>query len=98
MRPRWGDNHELKVVTVNIPRIFLRYIEALRIKGICPSRSEYIRRAVGEQVLRDFEMIYNIENIDELPIENIEFEYDEEKYVRIPGYNGGKPFKTVRLE
>ena len=88
-----GPNPELKVITCNVPKPFLRYIEKLRHKGICPSRSEYIRRAIGEQILRDF---YMLDKIETQPIENIVFDYDPEKYVRIPGYNGNKPVEILR--
>ena len=88
-----GPNPELKVITCNIPKPYLIYIDKLMKKGICPSRSEYFRRAVGEQILRDF---YMLDKIETQPIENIVFEYDPEKYVRIPGYNGNKPVEILR--
>ena len=96
MSPRFskeGQNPELKVITANIPRPFLIFIEKLRKKGICPSRSEYIRRAIGEQILRDF---YMLDKIETQELDYIEFNYDPEKYVRIPGYNGNKPVEILR--
>ena len=96
MSPRYnreGPNTELKVITCNIPKPYLKYVDKLQKKGICPSRSEYIRRAIGEQILRDF---YMLDKIETQTIENIAFEYDPEKYVRIPGYNGNKIVEILR--
>ena len=38
----------LKIVTINIPNIYLDYIEKMKQKGEVPSRSEAIRRAIGD--------------------------------------------------
>ena len=37
-----------------------------------------------------------LDKIETQTIENIEFEYDPEKYVRIPGYNGNKIVEILR--
>ena len=96
MSPRFskeGINPGLKVVTCNVPIPYLKYVDKLMKLGICPSRSEYVRRALGEQILRDF---YMLDKMETQELNNIEFEYDPEKYVRIPGYNGNKMVEILR--
>ncbi len=89
-------NHgELKIITINVPRLDLYYIQKLMDVGLVPSRSEYIRNAVRNQINRDLELVRFQKNVME---EKEEF-FDPKKFVRVPGYNGNEPLKIVkRLE
>ncbi|MHA1194528.1 MAG: ribbon-helix-helix domain-containing protein [Promethearchaeota archaeon] len=71
----------MKIVTVNVPE---NYIEAINKlvgeKGIYPSRSELIRCAVRDFLMKELKQAVEISNVNENHIEKL----DEEKYVRIP--------------
>lgn len=90
---RWksGDWVGLKIVTVNLPEIDLEYIEMIIKVGFVPSRSEYVRVAVRNQINADIERINSQEGII-----NEEIRLDPERFVRVPGYNGNKPLKILR--
>jgi len=93
------------IITVNIPEIYLKYVQQLMDKGVCPSRSEYIRWSVANQINRDLiklekmdKMMENIEDLRRDVKKDGEFDqYDNLKYVRIPNrMNGEELVKIVR--
>ena len=74
----------MKIVTVNIPEAYLDSIEKLvGNKGLYPSRSELIRVAVRDFLLRELKMANNMAKYKELKEEDVE-EIDDENYVRVP--------------
>jgi len=88
-------------VTVNVPE---SYIDAIRKlvgeDGLYPSRSELIRCAVREFLLKELRMVKNIAKYNEPEIDD----FDHEHYVKVPiGGNSnskGEPqreFKTYRI-
>lgn len=86
---RWGST---RIVTINVPEIDLDYIEHfIRETRLVPSRSEYIRVALRNQIIHDIKLTKDITKIvrDEIKL-------DPRKFVRVPGYNGNKPLKIVR--
>ena len=88
-RERWG---ETRIITVNLPEIDLVYIEKfIDSTRLVPSRSEYVRVAVRNQILKDMEKTVFQEEI----IEDEE-SLDPKKFVRVPGYNGNEPVRIVR--
>ncbi len=75
----WCDN--MKIVTVNIPESFLDSIKKLvGNNGLYPSRSELIRVAVRDFLIRELKMADNMAKYKETEIE----EFDDENYVRVP--------------
>lgn len=75
----WCDN--MKIVTVNIPESFLDSIKKLvGENGLYPSRSELIRVAVREFLIRELKMADNMAKYKEAEIED----FDDENYVRVP--------------
>ena len=71
----------MKIVTVNIPESYLDSIEKLvGGNGLYPSRSELIRVAVRDFLLRELKMANNMAKYNEAEIE----EFDDENYVRVP--------------
>lgn len=71
----------MKIVTVNIPEAYLDSIEKLvGDEGLYPSRSELIRVAVREFLLRELKMANNMAKYKEEKVEEI----DDENYVRVP--------------
>jgi len=90
----------VKIVTVNIPEPYLQAIDKLTgNEGLYPSRSELIRVAV-----RDF-LIRELKNADKMSYYYKKPEkpkFDSENYVRVPkkdierNDNGFKTFKIVR--
>ncbi len=90
-----GKHGELKVITINVPRLDLYYIQKLMDVGLVPSRSEYIRNAIRNQINADLETV----RYEKAVIEGTEECFDPKKFVRVPGYNGNEPLKIVkRLE
>lgn len=75
----WCDN--MKIVTVNIPESFLDSIKKLvGNNGLYPSRSELIRVAVRDFLIRELKMADNMAKYKETEIED----FDDENYVRVP--------------
>lgn len=91
----------MKIVTVNIPESFIEAIEKLiGDNGLYPSRSELIRCAVREFLLKELRMAKDLPILEEPVFEKA---IDEDKFVRIPvdkEDNFGKPvqeFKTYKI-
>ena len=71
----------MKIVTVNIPESYLDSIEKLvGENGLYPSRSELIRVAVRDFLLRELRLADNMARYNETEIED----FDDENYVRVP--------------
>ena len=71
----------MKIVTVNIPESFLDSIKKLvGGNGLYPSRSELIRVAVRDFLLRELKMADNMAKYKETEVEN----FDDENFVRVP--------------
>ena len=71
----------MKIVTVNVPESYLDSIEKLvGENGLYPSRSELIRVAVRDFLLRELKMADNMAKYKEAEIED----FDDENYVRVP--------------
>lgn len=90
----------MKIVTVNVPESYIDAINKLVGEdGIYPSRSELIRVAVREFLLKELRLAKNLPNYKTLEIE----EPDTDKLVRVPieepnesnGYK--KVFKTYKI-
>ena len=91
MRDEKGRNLELKIVTCNFPIKHINYIKKLIEYGLVPSRSEYVRRAVGNQIADDLKTKRYVEDVMVGKIK-----LDPSKYIKIPGYNGDKPVEIIR--
>ena len=87
-----GKHGELKIITINVARLDLYYIQKLMDVGLVPSRSEYIRNAIRNQINADLETV----RYEKAVIEGTEEYFDPTKFVRVPGYNGNEPLKIVR--
>lgn len=92
----------MKIVTVNVPESYIDAINKLIGEdGLYPSRSELIRCAVREFLIKELRLAKNLEikNAKD-PEEN---DYDKEKFVRIPISNSDDPnapvqeFKTYKI-
>ena len=90
----------MKIVTVNIPESYLDSIEKLvGHNGLYPSRSELIRVAVRDFLLRELKMANDMVKYNEAEIE----EFDDENYVRVPverlnqDNEPVKAFKTYKI-
>ena len=74
----------MKIVTVNIPESYLGAINKLiGENGLFPSRSELIRVAVRDFLLRELKMAKNMAKYDKTE-EEAEADFDEEDFVRVP--------------
>lgn len=72
---------KLKIVTVNVPESYIEAIKKLiGADGLYPSRSELIRVAVREFIIRELKMAKNLMK-DEEPEDD---DFDEENFVRVP--------------
>ena len=73
----------MKIVTVNVPESYLGSIEKLVGEhGLYPSRSELIRVAVREFLIKELQMANNMAKFKEAKIKTDGF--DEKKFVRVP--------------
>ena len=71
----------MKIVTVNVPESYIDAISKLiGENGLYPSRSELIRVAVREFLIRELKMAKKIIKFNEPE----DAEYDEENFVRVP--------------
>ncbi len=90
---KW-DHKRMRVITSNLPQKYLDEIEKFMEWGITPSRSEYIRRAIGTQLKIDHEFIKDTDKVIEGGYDN-KIEYlDLKKFVRVPGID--QPFRIIR--
>lgn len=91
----------MKIVTVNIPETYLDSIEKLvGESGLYPSRSELIRVAVRDFLLRELKMANNMAKYRETESED---NFDDENYVRVPierlneNHEPVREFKTYKI-
>lgn len=77
---------KIKVCTVNVPESYIEAInKLLGNNGLYPSRSELIRVAVREFLIKEMRMAKNLAKYKNEPkFENIENDFDDENFVRIP--------------
>ena len=74
----------MKIVTVNVPESYLGAINKLiGENGLFPSRSELIRVAVRDFLLRELKMAKNMAKYNQ-PEEEAEEDFEEENFVRVP--------------
>ena len=71
----------MKIITINVVKRHLELIERFKLMGITPSRSEFIRHAIGfyiYHILKNESIISDVLKVD-LEIDNIMKEYDYTK-------------------
>jgi Arc/MetJ-type ribon-helix-helix transcriptional regulator len=89
----------MKIVTVNVPETYIEAIERLvGENGLYPSRSELIRCAVREFLLKELKLAKNVGKYDKIEVND----FDDENFVRIPVANNTKEepvreFKTYKI-
>ena len=95
----------MKIVTVNVPESYIDAINKLiGNNGLYPSRSELIRCAVREFLLKELRMAKNMAKYNGQPeLETIEAKkFDDKNFVRVPmtTKKDGEPvreFKTYKI-
>ncbi len=71
----------MKIVTVNVPESYIGAINKLiGENGLYPSRSELIRCAVRDFLLKELKMANNMAKYNEPEIDD----FDDENFVRVP--------------
>lgn len=92
----------MKIVTVNVPESYIEAIKKLvGENGLYPSRSELIRCAVRDFLLKELKLARNMAkyNVNEPEVES----FDHKNYVRIPVENRDEKdepitgFKTYKI-
>ena len=90
----------MKIVTVNVPESYIDTINKLiGHKGLYPSRSELIRCAVRDFLIKELKLANNMAKYNEVEIED----FDDENFVRVPieGVNENsepvREFKTYKI-
>lgn len=85
----------MKIVTVNVPESYIEAIEKLiGENGLYPSRSELIRCAVREFLLKELNAVKNMAKYHSEP----EIDFDETKFVRVPvNKEPVQEFKTYKI-
>jgi len=75
----------MKIVTVNVPESYIDAINKLiGENGLYPSRSELIRAAVREFLLKELKMAKNMAKYKEPEFQDIKNDFDDKNFVRIP--------------
>lgn len=83
---------EIKVVTVNVPESYIDAINKLiGENGLYPSRSELIRVAVREFLLKELRLAKRFPDNSKSDADD----YDKEKFVHVP--LGDSTFKTFKI-
>jgi Arc/MetJ-type ribon-helix-helix transcriptional regulator len=91
--PKSKDWKDLQILTTNLSRKMITFIDECVRFGLIASRSEYIRIAVKNQLNIDFNFMNTLEHeIKEVRKKD----FDPNRYVKIPGYNHNKPVKIIR--
>ncbi len=71
----------MKIVTVNVPESYIDAIKRLvGENGLYPSRSELIRCAVREFLIKELRLAKNMTDYNKSDVDD----YDKEKFVRVP--------------
>jgi Arc/MetJ-type ribon-helix-helix transcriptional regulator len=84
----------MKIVTVNVPESYLDAINKLiGENGLYPSRSELIRCAVREFLIKELKMAKNMAKYSEAEYDEV---FDEENYVRVPVESKNEKNEPVR--
>lgn len=74
----------IKIVTVNVPEAYIEAIKSLTgDKGLYPSRSELIRCAVREFLIKELQLAKNVNKYNPKP-DFDDFDKDDDTIVRIP--------------
>jgi len=87
----------MKIVTVNCPESYIDAINKLiGGNGLYPSRSELIRAAVREFLLKELQMAKNMAKYNVPEFESIKNDFDDENFVRIPVSKTNEDNEIVR--
>ena len=82
-----GFKPDMKIITINIPKAYWKLIRKYLEWGICPSVSEYVRRAIDRQIKDDMR--------SQRYVQKVIIAVDKDT-ILIPGYNGDKPMRILR--
>ena len=88
--PKTEEFGDLKIITINVPLLDLKVIDRfINVLTITPSRSEYCRIAIKNQIERDLKVVEK-----KLDLAKGMGDFDPKKFIYIP--NGDKIYKIVR--
>ena len=83
----------MKIVTVNVPESYIGAINKLiGENGLYPSRSELIRCAVRDFLLKELKMANNMAKYNEAEIDD----FDDKNFVRVPIESRNEKSEPVR--
>ncbi|HUW90645.1 MAG TPA: ribbon-helix-helix domain-containing protein [Candidatus Nanopelagicaceae bacterium] len=83
----------MKIVTVNVPENYIEAIKKLIGRdGLYPSRSELIRCAVREFLIKELKLANNMAKYNEVEIED----FDDKNFVRVPIESVNEKSEPVR--
>ena len=86
----------MKIVTVNVPESYIEAIKKLIGQGgLYPSRSELIRVAVREFLLKELKLAENMAKYNAVEID-IPEEFDDENFVRVPIESTNEKSEPIR--
>ena len=72
----------MKIVTVNVPESYIEAIKKLVGRdGLYPSRSELIRCATREFLIKELKLAENMKKYPDIKIED---DFDDKNFVRVP--------------
>jgi len=87
----------MKIVTINVPETYVEAMQKLVGEdGLYPSRSELIRCAVREFLLKELEIANNIVKLKDRNLNDFGKEMDEDNFVRVPVESKNENNEPVR--
>lgn len=87
----------MKIVTVNVPESYIEAIKKLIGQdGLYPSRSELIRCAVREFLIKELKLANNMAKYNKPNPEPEEEEFDDENFVRVPTETTNEKSEPIR--
>ena len=86
----------MKIVTVNVPESYIEAIKKLIGQdGLYPSRSELIRCAVREFLIKELKLANNMAKYNDVELD-IPEEFDDENFVRVPTETTNEKSEPIR--
>ena len=86
MERKMDEGARMAIVTVNLPKKILKVIEKIRVWGLTPSRSEYVRNAVREAINVDLNFMDKVDAV---------IESEEPNIIRVPNGDGTYTIRKI---
>ena len=96
----YNEDWKLRIITINVPEIYLKFIKQLTDMCIYPSRSEALRVALRNFILDELKLVDKVKECNALSTEELEDTFVrvpiKDKDVEIVNYMKKNGFKNIR--